>query len=441
VSHAPITQAIAQHAREHPEKTAVIVEAVGRPARLLTYGELLRHIEAGGGGGSEDSGADHHANNVSNHSVVRDRADGHPLFDAMTDPHDQVLTALLRLGNGEPIVGTTSGSTGQAKRYSRSQDSWVASFDMDRQTFGLQSTDVIVAPGSLSHSLFSYALCHGLYIGATVVLSERFRPDQVLEQIKRYDATVLYGVPTHLKLIAQAASDTPYPSMRWALSSGARWFADIAVKLQSMFPSAVIAEFYGASELSFVSVAFHGGAEPTPPGSVGRPMPGVNVSLENDQIWIHSPGLFDRYLGASPPDFFERVDAQGQRWCSVGDLGRLDSDGYLYLSGRQSRKIIVSAKNLYPEEVEQALLTLPGVAHAAVFGVDDALRGERLIAVVAANSPLGRSQLIAHLRPVLDDYKIPREFFQLNDWPMTASGKTDFAAVRSAVLAGQCLPL
>ena len=439
--HAPIVRAIAQHAQATPEKAAVIVEAVGRPSHALTYGALMDLIGPLTASSASTSST-HTAPAVPHGLAVKPAAPENvpPLFDPAYAPYDQVIHALSRLAKSEAIVGSTSGSTGQAKRYYRSQDSWVASFAMDQKMFGLRSSDVILAPGSLSHSLFSYALCHGLYIGATVVLSERFRPDHVVHQVASHNATVLYGVPTQLKLIAQVQGEV-CSSVRWVLSSGARWFGEITPALQAMFPNAVIAEFYGASELSFVSVALHGGPTPTPAGSVGRPAPGVQVQIDSDQIWVSSPGLFERYLSNTPTDFFERVDVQGVRWCSVGDLGRLDTDGYLYLSGRQSRKIIVSGKNLYPEEVEQALLGYPGITQAAVLGLEDALRGERIVGIVVADPLPTRAQLIAHLRPLVDDYKIPREFFYASQLSMTNSGKTDFAAVRSLFQAGECIVL
>jgi long-chain acyl-CoA synthetase len=133
----------------------------------------------------------------------------------------------------------------------------------------------------------------------------------------------------------------------------------------------------------------------------------------------------------------------GQRWMSVGDLGYLDRNGYLFLVGRESRKIVVSGKNLYPEEVEQALLTQPVIAQAVVLGVTDELRGERLLAVLQLkpNATTTRAELIAGIKPLLEDYKVPRDYVVLTEWPMTASGKTDFAAIRAAHASGQTRPL
>ncbi len=417
----PITTVIAQHPAE---KIALVVDD-----QRMTYGELaLAMNQAGLGRQTPDS------------LLTPPKL----TFDSNQPVIHAVVKALEQLHQGLAIVGSTSGSTGAAKFYERSQASWVASFRADQTEFGLTANDVIVAPGSLAHSLFSYAVCHGLFIGATVVLSEAFRPDRVLQQIQKHQATVLYAVPTQLKLLlsadeivsAKAHASNAWPSVRWVLSSGSRWFSELTAGLIQRFPNAVVGEFYGASELSFVSVAKHGKDTVLPAGSVGRPFSGVNVDIVDGRIWVNSEGLFTRYHSANPPDFYERVDGEGRRWLSVGDHGFLDENGYLFLSGRESRKLIVSGKNLYPEEIEEALESHPWVQRAAVLGQIDDQRGERLLAVVQLTQPSDdplRQILIDHLRPLLEDFKIPRDYRSLTDWPTTATGKTDFAAIRKAI--------
>lgn len=429
----PITTQIAHWVNATPDKIALILGE-----RAWTYSELLGLV---------------------NSVKVSDTGPGDTTCEAKqpaltVDPSasvfDQVIQALAKLHSGQPIIGSTSGSTGAAKRYQRSQASWCASFTSDVKEFGITQSDVIVAPGKLTHSLFSYAVIHGLYVGATVVISESFRPDRVLEQIKTHRATVLYGVPTQLKMLTMVGANHAYSSVRWVLSSGARWFSEITQSLQSLFPRAVIAEFYGASELSYVSLAKHGVDRDLPVGSVGRAFDGVTIKIEPlDQnhragrIWVHSDGLFDRYLSPPPTDFSEKVDDVGRRWMSVGDLGYLDHNGYLFLVGRESRKIVVSGKNLYPEEVEQALLAQPAILQAAVLGVTDDKRGERLLAVLQLKPSVSvtRAELISGIKPLLEDYKIPRDYVVLSGWPMTASGKTDFAAIRAAYGVGETQPL
>lgn len=381
-----------------------------------------------------------------------------PTFSAPDgDTSESVLNGLARLHLGFAIIGATSGSTASAKRYKRSQDSWIASFAAQEREFAVHASDVVIAPGSLAHSLFSYALCQGLFVGAKVVLSESFRPNKVLQQIHEHRGSVLYAVPTQLKLIEQTGSEVTPPidvitdhatsdpaslatsmrSLRLLLSSGARWFGEITPGLKHLFPGAEIVEFYGASETSFVSLARHTTDSHLPNGSLGKVFSGVDVKIEEEGlIFVHSRGLFDGYLGEPPNDFCEHRNANGDRWISVGDLGCVDGNGYLFLSGRQSRKIVTSGKNLYPEEVEQCLSMHPAIEHAAVFGLADELRGERLIAAVAIKTGCempSQAECMAFFRPMLEDFKIPRDFVAIDPWPMTPAGKTDFAELKRAL--------
>jgi long-chain acyl-CoA synthetase len=419
------TEQLNQHAARHPDRIALICED-----QQLSWRELLQEIN-------------------------RDQSQNSNLHSA--------LTALARMQAGLPIVGATSGSTGAAKRYQRSQQSWLSSFESDAQEFGISSEDVVMAPGALTHSLFLYALFHGLYRGACVILADQFRPDRIFSQMARHGVTVLYGVPTHLKMLIQAHANLAsvrdragavFPSVRWVLSSGAKWFDEITPPLQQMFPQATVAEFYGASELSFVSVAKHGLDPFLPKGSVGKPFHGVKVAIlnanqqpcaagETGRIFVSSGGLFEMYLGPAPSDFSEitRGDTL-ERWCSIGDLGWRDDKGYLFLSGRESRKIISSGKNIYPEEIEQVLQTHPLIQSAAVIGVADPLRGERLAAVICAEPlSLSRPALIKFLRGQMPEFKIPRRYFLVDQWPLTPSGKTDFAAITQALSQGNLIPL
>jgi long-chain acyl-CoA synthetase len=342
-------------------------------------------------------------------------------------------------------VGFTSGSTGTPKGYRRDHRSWVESFRGDAVEFGIGVGDVVLAPGALTHSLFLYAMVHGLYAGATVVLAGRFRPAAIAALVRRHRASVLYGVPTHLRLILDAAArERPLNSVRWVLSSGAKWFAEALPDLRRLFPAARFAEFYGASELSFVTVAKDG--EPVPPGSVGRAFAGVSLSIRDragrrlppgrvGRVFVASPLVFMGYAVGGEDDLYRAGNA-----VSVGDRGLLDARGYLYLVGRERRMIVTSGKNVFPEEIERVLETHPAVAAAAVLGLPDARRGERLLALVSlrGNARVRRARLLAHLRATLPLYKVPRVYAAVAPWPRTSSGKSDFAALARLWSANRC---
>lgn len=347
-------------------------------------------------------------------------------------------------------VGFTSGSTGLPKGYRRNHRSWCESFRADAREFGIGGDDVVFAPGALTHSLFLYALASGIHAGATVVLASRFRPASIPALIEGHRASVLYGVPTQLQLIlqsAKAAGASPMLGVRWVLSSGAKWFAGSGPELRRLFPRARFAEFYGASELSFVTVAKDG--EPVPEGSVGRAFAGVKLTIRDrrgrtlpserkGRIFVESPFVFSGYATGGE----DGIHRAGQA-LSVGDIGYLDTRGFLHLTGREQRMIVTCGKNVYPEEIERVLEQHGAVAAAAVFGLPDAKRGERLTVALALRPgvALTRAEVITHARRALPLYKVPRAYFVMPCWPRTASGKSDFEALRALIRAGTCEPL
>ncbi|QRM32976.1 AMP-binding protein [Microvirga sp. VF16] len=337
-------------------------------------------------------------------------------------------------------VGFTSGSTGEPKGYRRSHRSWLESFKGDAIEFGLGPSDVVLAPGTLTHSLFLYACMNGLHAGATVILSRRFKPTQVLRLITQHRATVLYGVPTQLTMLVEVAEERPQEplsSLRWILSSGAKWVSEALPRLKVLAPHARFAEFYGASELSFVTVAKEG--EAVPATSVGRAFPGVTITIRDEagrvlparqpgRVFVESPLVFMNYAYGGSGGCWRAGAA-----VSVGDVGFLDTDGFLHLVGRANRMIVSSGKNIYPEEIERVFERHPSLAAVAVLGLPDARRGERIVAMVALRDhSVTRSALIAHARQALPLFKVPRLYGVVPDWPLTRSGKADFEALRHA---------
>lgn len=344
-------------------------------------------------------------------------------------------------------VGFTSGSTGLPKGYRRHHRSWTESFRGDAAEFGIGQDDVVLAPGTLTHSLFLYALVHGLHAGAKVVLPRRFRPDAALRLAGRERASVLYGVPTQLQMMIAAAGEQAFPAMRWVLSSGAKWPPAARGALARTFPQARFAEFYGASETSFITVAK--ADEQVPESSVGRAFAGATVTIRDRAgrqlapgrtgfVFVESPFLFMNYANGGSPDLIVQDGA-----LSVGDIGFLDGGGFLHLVGRAARKIVTSGKNVYPEEIERVLERHPAIAAAAVTGIADAQRGERLAALVSLRpgATATRAALISHVRLALPLYKVPRLYGVVAEWPLTRSGKTDFESLAAAWAAGRFGPL
>ncbi|SFJ82262.1 AMP-binding protein [Bradyrhizobium sp. Gha] len=376
--------------------------------------------------------------------------DPHGPFEAVADAIG-VGRLCAALADPDPLtpfyVGFTSGSTGMPKGYRRHHRSWIESFRAGDREFDIGADDIVLAPGALTHSLFLYGLAHGLYVGATVILCRQFRPNFVNRLIVSHRVSVIYGVPTQLEMMIEAAIRDglpPFLKVRWMLSSGAKWQGRALAELRRQFPATRFSEFYGASELSFVTVAKDD--ENVPSDSVGRPFAAVSLTIrdhlgrwlppgETGQVFVASPFLFMEYACGSETVLPRHGDA-----VSVGDIGMLDERGFLRLAGRASRMIITAGKNVHPEEIERVLEGHPAVITAGVLGVIDKRRGERLVALLRLGPDAGivSSDLISHARLSLPLYKIPRRFAVPSRWPMTSSGKTDFHALRRLWESGDC---
>lgn len=330
-------------------------------------------------------------------------------------------------------IGFTSGSTGLPKGYRRCHRSWIDSFKVSEAAFCLNEDDVVLAPGGLAASLHLYGVVHALHSGATPVMMRQFHPRRALSLIARHGVTALYATPTQLQMLVDAGAGARFPSLRVLMISGAKWRAETRAAVEALFPRAGIAEFYGASETSFITLSRPD--EAVPPGSVGRAAPGVRLRIrdasgrdlaagEAGVIWVASTMLFDGYACGEAPETRREGD-----FLTIGDHGRLDEAGYLYLHGREKRMLVTSGLNVYPEEVETVLASLPGIEEAAVFGLPDLLRGVELVAVL--RGAFDESALRGACRALLPAAKIPRRFLALEEWPRTSGGKADLRALEA----------
>ena len=332
-------------------------------------------------------------------------------------------------------VGYTSGSTGKPKGYMRDHQSWTSSFRACLEAFGADAGSCILAPGKDSHSLFLFGMLLGLWSGGGVVVQAQFSAARALDTLRSGLTPCLVAVPSQLMLmveVAQRRGAAPIEAVRLILISGSRWIRARTEALRALFPAARIIEFYGASETSFV--AWMDTDASAPAQVVGYPFKNVEVQIRDRDpsqgtglIYVRSPMLFMGYVGGADDDTAAIRDGD---WLSVRDLGSLDAQGRLCLAGRQNRMIVTKGKNLFAEELETVLETHPAVASASVHGADDPLRGRQIVAILKLRpgqmqEPPSRLQLSAWCRQSLEDYKSPRQYFVCQDWPLTASGKTD----------------
>jgi long-chain acyl-CoA synthetase len=329
-------------------------------------------------------------------------------------------------------MGFTSGSTGVPKCFVRNHRSWVKSFACNKKDFGLTENDIVLVPGPLVHSLFLYAAVSTLYRGGTVKLLEKFSAVQTVKEIETNQVSALYAVPTMLAALSKEMQNQHNSlSLKKMISSGAKWEPGLKDKINTLFPKTELFEFYGASELSFVSFINHR-ATKQKPLSVGRPFHNVNLSIRKDgceveqgeigTLYVKSDMLFSHYLNR-PDANKEAWDQNG--WLTVGDLAKLDEDGDLYIIGRSSNMIISGGQNVYPEEIENVLNSIEGIEEAVVFGSADSYWGERVSAaiILQENAHLTAREIQRFCRKHLSTFKVPKHIIFTKEFPYTSSGK------------------
>ncbi|MFP4537605.1 MAG: class I adenylate-forming enzyme family protein [Dichotomicrobium sp.] len=362
-----------------------------------------------------------------------------PAIHLTTLPQGAAATALPEVSrHTEFYWGLTSGTTAAPKIFARTHHSWLATFETAEQVFDFAADDVLALPGSLSHSLFLFGAVHALCRGMTAMLCAPFSPGRIAREMAAHRASVLYVVPAMLDPLLRSRQTAWRAGLRRIFSSGAKLSPETRAAIESALPGVDLVEGYGSSETSYIS--YVSTTVPAPAGSAGQLFPGVAVEIrdadgracaegETGTIWVRSAMTFSRYVGGPA------ARAPGG-WVTPGDTGRL-SGGYLYLAGRANRVINVKGTKVHPETIEQALQAHPGVAQAAVIGLDDPKRGQRLAAIVVPRGNVtDRASLSAHCRARLGINLTPQRFFRAGALPQTRSGKVAVEMLREALMRG-----
>ncbi len=336
----------------------------------------------------------------------------------------------------------SSGTTGQPKgvRVPLPEDPAIGAptglMEIARGAFGINADSVYLSPAPLYHAAplrWSLAV-HRL--GGTVVCMERFDPEAALALIARHRVTVSQWVPTHfvrlLKLDPATRDRHDRSSMVCAIHAAAP--CPVPVKRAMIdWWGPVLREYYAGTESNgFTFITSEEWLQR--PGSVGRALSGV-VHICDDAGEDLPPGSEGQVFFAGASTFRYHNDPDKTRaatnrhgWTSLGDVGWLDDAGYLYLTDRKSFMIIAGGVNIYPQEIENLLITHPAVADVAVIGVPDADLGERVVAVVqpvdiAAAGPALAADLLAWLTPQLSRIKLPRQIDFRAELPREPTGK------------------
>jgi long-chain acyl-CoA synthetase len=305
---------------------------------------------------------------------------------------------------------------------------------------GIDARTVLLSPAPSYHAApFTFQLIT-LAAGGTVVCLERFDAAAALAAMRAHGVTHSQWVPTmliRLLRLSPAERGAPIPTHQVAFTSGAPCPPQVKLDIMAWW-GPILHEYYGASE-GYGHTYISPDEALTRPGSVGRPLSGARVHITGPGGDELPAGQAGRVCFAAPAGLAYRNTGDGEapQLRSMGDLGYVDAEGFVFLVGRETSTIISGGVNVYPAEIEAVLLTHPDVVDAAVVGEPDPEFGERVVAVVeprpGTDSRALSEKLVELCRERLAHYKAPRRVLIADRLPRHPNGKLSPESVRALV--------
>ena len=343
------------------------------------------------------------------------------------------------LSDNLAIIIYTSGTTGKPKGAMLTHGNILCNVASCRHELETVEQDRMAVLLPLFHS---FMLTVGLFLptlsgGSLALIRSLHPPKKLLAEVIKHEATILPGIPQLFRALAHA--DLPPLPLRLCISGA----APLPVEVLRQFEKRVripLIEGYGLSEASpVVSLnPIHGVRKP---GSIGRPIRDVEVSVQDEdgnllpcgevgEICVRGGNVMQGYWNR--PE--ESVKTLGGGWLRTGDLGRQDEDGYFFITDRKKDMLLVNGVNVYPREIEEILYQMPGVKEAAVVGKKHSKKGEKPVAFVVVNDEKQRiasDSIRLFLKERLADFKLPEEIHFCEALPRNAAGKILKTELRS----------
>jgi acyl-CoA synthetase (AMP-forming)/AMP-acid ligase II len=328
------------------------------------------------------------------------------------------------------LILYTSGTTGRPKGAVNTHANVVVqNVDQHVAAWGIGEDDRFLATTPLAHRAGIGRLVNALGLGGTLVIMEKFDAAEALALIERERITVAGLPPTVIRMMLPDIRANPERcrSLKTVIVSTEAFPAALMHEVSSLLAWTQFHGVYGMSEAAISSASL--AEQLARPGTVGRPLPGVEVTLEDGELLV-------RGRDAVMKGYFNRPEANAEAfrdgWFHTGDLARRDVDGFLYIVDRKKDMVVTGGYNVYSKEVEQVLAQHPQVADAAVVGVPDELYGEAVAAFVQLRpgARLEKQALVDHCRAHLAGYKKPRHVVFVESLPRNSLGKVLKAELR-----------
>ena len=370
---------------------------------------------------------------------------GEQSYDELVDRHRGQAPLEEQVGYDDPLwFFYTSGTTGKPKAgvLTHGQMTFVVTNHLADLIPGTTERDCSIAVAPLSHGAGIHALLNVARGAATVLPPEdRLEPETFWQLVEQHKVSNLFTVPTIVKMLVEHPSVDRYDhsSLRYVIYAGAPMYREDQ-KLALRKLGKVLVQYFGLGEvtgcITVLPPAMHSVEDDdpeAPAGTCGRPRTGMQVAILGDDLQQVPLGTVGEICCRGPAvmvGYHDNPDATAKAlrggWFHTGDLGRMDSRGLLYITGRESDMYISGGSNVYPREVEEVLLTHPGILEVAVLGVPDPKWGEAGVAVIVRREgaqPVDEAGVLGHLEGRCAKYRWPRHIFFWESLPKSAYGK------------------
>ncbi len=370
--------------------------------------------------------------------LINGEADGALSYEAFLASGSEQEPAVEVLPDDLHLLFYTSGTTGLPKGAARTM---YCDYNMGISTIiemGLRRDDTFLIVAPLYAAATAGYMFSTLLVGGTLLVAPAFIPEDSLRIIDRYRPSCVFMVPIMydwmLSLPAETLAKYDLSSVRQAVACGAPMHTTIFEKMNTHFNNAECSNMLGCSELGFVTrITADEWLKAGKANSIGKAMFDMELKIidENGQevkpgeignLYGRSPQLWDGYWNNEVGTKEAFLDHE---WATVGDMARMDEDGYIYLVDRAKDMIVSGGTNIYPAEIEGVLLQIEGIADAGVIGVPDEKWGESVKAVVALKPgySLSEAEIIAFCRDHLAGFKVPKSVDYIDLIPRNAVGK------------------
>ena len=363
-------------------------------------------------------------------------------FPALRTPNSDLRTPPTRDETDLAALLYTSGTTGHPKGAMLTHGNFLHNIASCVAALKVREDDRVVVVLPQFHSFtFTVGTLLPSLCGCGILLLKTLHPfKSVLEEIARHRGTILPAVPSFYRALLAVPEFGRLP-LRLCISGGAPLPVEVFNEFTRKFPFP-LREGYGPTESSPVATVnpIYGINKP---GSIGKPIPNVELSIHDDagqelavgeigEICIRGGNVMLGYW--NQPE--ETAKVLRDRWLYTGDVGYRDAEGYYYITDRKKDMLLVNGINVYPREIEEVIYQFPGVKEAAVIGVPDPRRGEQPVAfvTVAEGQTLDEKALQQFIRTRLADYKLPKQIVFLPALPRNATGKILKTELRKQVI-------